>query len=110
MTQNFFSNGKLLITGEYVVLDGARALAVPAKFGQSLEIQPGQKGTFSWKALDREQNTWFETRLRVDGETFPPENSNPGEQEKKLLLLYSEAYKMNPKDFKDHGDQSTTRL
>src|SRR5690606_13216203 len=110
MTQNFFSNGKLLITGEYVVLDGDRALAVPTKFGRSLEVQPGQKGIFSWKALDREQKTWFETRLSFDGENFTPENSNPGDQEKKLLLLFSEAYKMNPKVFKDHGYQFTTRL
>ena len=33
-TQTFYSNGKLLITGEYVVLDGAKALALPTKFGQ----------------------------------------------------------------------------
>ena len=32
----YYSNGKLLITGEYVVLDGATALAIPTKYGQSL--------------------------------------------------------------------------
>jgi mevalonate kinase len=34
----FHSNGKLLITGEYLVLDGALAMAVPTKFGQRLEV------------------------------------------------------------------------
>ena len=29
-----FSPGKLLLTSEYVVLDGALALAVPTKWGQ----------------------------------------------------------------------------
>ena len=38
-TQTFYSNGKLLITGEYVVLDGAKALALPTKFGQSLLVK-----------------------------------------------------------------------
>jgi mevalonate kinase len=34
----FHSNGKLLITGEYLVLDGALAMAVPTKYGQKLEV------------------------------------------------------------------------
>ena len=34
----FYSNGKLLITGEYVILDGALSLAVPSLLGQSLEV------------------------------------------------------------------------
>ena len=38
-TQTFYSNGKLLLTGEYVVLDGAKALAVPTRFGQNLIVK-----------------------------------------------------------------------
>ncbi len=34
----FHSNGKLLISGEYLVLDGALAMAVPTKFGQKLDV------------------------------------------------------------------------
>ena len=33
---NLYSSGKLLITGEYLVLDGAEALALPLSCGQSL--------------------------------------------------------------------------
>ncbi|MDB4497362.1 GHMP kinase, partial [Flavobacteriaceae bacterium] len=32
MLNTFYSNGKLLLTGEYLVLEGATALAVPTKF------------------------------------------------------------------------------
>ena len=32
------ANGKLLLTGEYLVLHGAVALAVPTRFGQSLKV------------------------------------------------------------------------
>ncbi|MDA3905564.1 MAG: GYDIA family GHMP kinase [Bacteroidales bacterium] len=34
----FHSNGKLLISGEYLVLDGAMAMAVPTKYGQRLDV------------------------------------------------------------------------
>ena len=38
--EKFYSHGKLLITAEYAVLDGAKALALPTKFGQTLEVNP----------------------------------------------------------------------
>ena len=41
--QTFYSNGKLLLTGEYLVLNGAVALAIPTKFGQTLTIPASEK-------------------------------------------------------------------
>ena len=35
----FNSNGKFLLTGEYLVLKGATALAIPLKYGQSMEVE-----------------------------------------------------------------------
>jgi len=57
------SNGKLLITGEYVVLDGATALAIPTKFGQSLTITDNNEQTLHWISRDHTGNTWFETHI-----------------------------------------------
>ena len=34
----FYGHGKLLLTGEYFVMDGASALAMPCKFGQRLYV------------------------------------------------------------------------
>ena len=48
--KTFRSHGKLLLTSEYVVLDGAKALALPTKFGQSLSILPNNKGNISWQS------------------------------------------------------------
>ena len=48
MKKKYYSNGKLLITGEYVVLDGAKALALPTKFGQYLIIEPGKNQQINW--------------------------------------------------------------
>lgn len=61
----FHSNGKLLITGEYAVLDGATALAVPARFGQTLEIAPREDALIVWKSQDNKNLVWFETEFQI---------------------------------------------
>jgi mevalonate kinase len=62
---NYRSNGKLLITGEYVVLDGALALAVPTKFGQSLEVETVNEEIISWIAYDYLGKVWFEHQFQI---------------------------------------------
>ena len=42
--ESFFSHGKLLLTSEYFVLDGATALAVPTKSGQNLCVEEKNDG------------------------------------------------------------------
>ncbi len=64
--RRFYSNGKLLITGEYVVLDGALSLALPTKFGQSLEVTKSEKHGVEWKALDNENNVWLSCFFELD--------------------------------------------
>lgn len=57
MSDRIFSPGKLLLTSEYVVLDGALALAVPTKKGQSFcfkEIDDSQSLLY-WQAYHEEQ-------------------------------------------------------
>jgi mevalonate kinase len=55
MYKKFNANGKLLITGEYFVIDGAKALALPTHFGQSLRIQEDKnQGNFIWKSFDEQ--------------------------------------------------------
>mgnify|MGYP007000047733 len=36
---NYYSCGKLLITAEYLVLKGAKGLAIPTKYGQKLSVK-----------------------------------------------------------------------
>ena len=62
----FYSNGKLLLTGEYVVLDGATALAFPTTFGQTLTVTETNSNTLIWKSIDRKQTTWFEAHFSLD--------------------------------------------
>jgi mevalonate kinase len=60
--KSFYSNGKLLLTGEYLVLNGAKALAVPLKFGQSLNFSPNLTGVLFWKTFVN-SSLWLSVEL-----------------------------------------------
>lgn len=51
-----------MLCGEYVVLDGAKAVALPTKLGQSLEISEGSGMDVFWKSFDPEGKIWFESK------------------------------------------------
>jgi len=57
--EKYRANGKLLITGEYTVLKGAKALAIPLKYGQELIVTPNHESFFKWKA-STVNGVWFE--------------------------------------------------
>lgn len=65
MKQTYYSNGKLLLTGEYVVLDGATALAVPTKFGQSLKVEKTDKAGLYWESFDKDNFCWFKAHFEL---------------------------------------------
>ncbi|WP_116106820.1 GYDIA family GHMP kinase [Lewinella sp. IMCC34191] len=78
-TKEFYGHGKLLLTGEYFVLDGATALAAPTRQGQRFRVRPmlqdsrydliwrmhvpgqSQASTFSFTSED-----WSHTHLSDD--------------------------------------------
>ncbi|MEN8224584.1 MAG: GYDIA family GHMP kinase [Bacteroidota bacterium] len=63
----YYSNGKLLITGEYLVLSGALALAVPTVKGQELLLEEGTGyNTLHWKSYFKE-DCWFEAKFSLPG-------------------------------------------
>ena len=64
--KKYYSNGKLLITGEYVVLDGALSLAVPTKFGQSLSIEAVDEPKISWNSFNSDGSIWFENTFSIN--------------------------------------------
>ena len=64
--QHFFANGKLLLTAEYAILDGATALALPTKFGQSLDIKPSETTDLSWTSYDADGKIWFSATFNFD--------------------------------------------
>jgi mevalonate kinase len=61
----FYSHGKLLITGEYLVMYGAQSLAVPVKYGQFLKVNTGEKNYLKWEAFILEK-PWFNALLSLN--------------------------------------------
>ena len=96
MKKEYYSNGKLLITGEYSVLDGATAFALPTKFGQSLIIEEGANAIIEWKSFDSDGSVWFEDRISF----LDISNSNTSEKtasvRNTLIEILREAYLLNP--------------
>jgi mevalonate kinase len=67
MIETFYAHGKLLLTGEYFVLDGALALALPCKLGQSMCVQDFENSDsiLKWKSLNHENQIWFEATFDI---------------------------------------------
>ncbi len=59
MQKDFYSNGKLLLSGEYAILDGALGLALPTKYGQSLRVTSTSSEHLEWVSLDDTGVEWF---------------------------------------------------
>ena len=63
--EHFYSNGKLLISGEYAVLDGAHSLALPTKFGQSLEVSVLDVPVLIWESFSCDNEIWFQAEVQL---------------------------------------------
>lgn len=110
MKQTFYSNGKLLITGEYIVLDGARAFALPTKFGQSLTVEKGNPNTFQWKSFDSDGSIWFQSEFSFEDVILKKEFEND-KIKTTLVEILHHAYLLNSEFLKlDSGYKIITEL
>lgn len=66
--EQFKANGKLLLTAEYFILNGATALVLPVRFGQSLDVinkdSHAKENIIDWKAFYG-RNLWFEAKIKT---------------------------------------------
>ena len=72
----FYSKGKFLLTGEYFVVEGATSLAVPLKFGQTLETSFIDDENLLWLAMEKGVE-WFSCTLSPDGEVVISDKTSP---------------------------------
>ena len=99
---NYYSNGKLLLTGEYLVLDGAKSLAIPTKFGQDLIVEKIKESQIIWGSFTHKGECWFEAvfdlkKLRLVNCTFNSEKEgNADVIAETLLRVLREAKDLNP--------------
>lgn len=100
--KNYYSNGKLLLTGEYLVLDGAKSLAVPTKFGQDLKIEKIREPQLIWGSFTDTEECWFEAvfdlpKLRLVNCSFNSDKEGNAEFIAETLLeILKEAKNLNP--------------
>ena len=66
----FKSNGKLLITSEYLVMKGAMALAIPAKLDQELNVISTNSDFINWKSFNKDNQIWYEEKFFLDKGTL----------------------------------------
>ena len=94
MTQEFYSNGKLLLSGEYAVLDGALAWAIPTKFGQHLRISTNTSAELSWKSFDENGKVWFEGSYDIN--SLKELSASDRQISKELQNILQKARQLNP--------------
>ena len=104
---NYRSNGKLLLTGEYLVLDSAKSLALPTKFGQELSIIENKSNCINWKSFDETNNLWFEDKFLIDNilsSLYTSEN----EISQRLIDILKSINTLNPNFFKPNKGYKIT--
>ncbi len=98
----FYANGKLLLTAEYFVLDGAKALALPTKLGQSLTISKNKKPNFAfdseWRSMDESDNEWY--ACGFDSDNFTTAWESGEEVGERLMSVLKTAKSLGGKNFK----------
>ena len=110
MKTTFYSNGKLLITGEYLVLDGANAFAIPTKFGQNLIVEDGENQEIMWKSYNFDNQLWFEDSI-LFSEIINNVEVKIETIKTTLINILHEAYLLNPDFIKDEkGYKISTHL
>lgn len=94
MKKSFYSNGKLLLSGEYAILDGALGLAIPTSYGQSLHVTPTTSGFLEWTSLDENNDVWFAAKF--DLTNLKILSTSDEAMAKTLVTLLLEANTQNP--------------
>lgn len=80
--ERFYGNGKLLLTGEYFVLDGAEGIALPTSLGQSLKVKYQHSYTprLHWVSFDYNGQKWFEATFEFWHFDYITQVSENGEE------------------------------
>lgn len=95
-----------MLTGEYLVLEGATALAVPTKFGQDLSVEKIKEPQLIWGSFTNTGDCWFEAifelpKLRLVNATFNSDSDGSADFIAETLQdILLETRKLNPEFLK----------
>ena len=85
--KTFRANGKLLISGEYTILDGSLSMALPTKRGQVLHYKEVDHDILHWRSLDIKGETWFEAHFKGNELTIVDSSDDLKAETLKEILL-----------------------
>lgn len=91
-TVDLYANGKLLLTGEYLVLAGARALAFPVRYGQRMIAIQHSGSVIDWTSRDS-SGIWYQSRLTLP---FTANQDKADPTTSFVIKLLSAASSLNP--------------
>lgn len=103
----FYSNGKVLLTGEYLVLYGAEAIGLPTKMGQDLLIYDRNDQIIEWNSFNIDKKKWF--KCVFENNSLDILKTTNTEISKRLQNLLKIAKRLNP-EFLIFGKTVTTNL
>ncbi|MFW5820843.1 MAG: GYDIA family GHMP kinase, partial [Bacteroidota bacterium] len=93
-SKKYYANGKLMLTGEYVVLSGAEAIGLPLKKGQELIIQKTSgRSALAWKTFVL-GNHWFDAYFSLP--EFAIANTTDFPTAQILRDIFMAARELNP--------------
>ena len=107
-TLSFYGRGKLLLTSEYAVLSGARALALPCSKGQKLTFEPLDSNELLWESFDINNNSWFKAKFQLPSCSIITSSNNS--ISKRLCSILRRAQVLNPYFLKSQGGRVKTFL
>ena len=93
--QTIHANGKLLLSAEYFVLDGAMSLALPTQKGQTFTFKKIPSSNFiSWKSFDDKNQNWFDAQFNI--ENFEAIKTNDTNVSDRLTQILKATQNLNP--------------
>ncbi|GAB4018618.1 MAG: GYDIA family GHMP kinase [Bdellovibrio sp.] len=98
----YFGHGKILLSGEYFIMDGARGIALPTVLGQTLNVKYTpcfDNPTLTWRSFDSNGQMWFESRFELW--RFNCLEEKPSEVSLMLQKILVEARKQNKHFLRD---------
>ena len=103
-----YSSGKVLLTGEYVILDGALSLASPTKYGQYLKLEENQSNLINWKSINYDGKIWFECTIK--NENLEIKSTSSKKVSETLIRIVNLIREYNSSFLKNHGSDILTNL
>ncbi|GAB5552836.1 MAG: GYDIA family GHMP kinase [Saprospiraceae bacterium] len=95
MERTISTHGKLLLTGEYFVLNGALALAIPARYGQQFIIkESASTAPIRWESFDHQNQKWFEGYFNLN--PLRVKESTDSAVAERLLQIFTALTQLNP--------------